>query len=163
WNSFSTNSVNQTISGNGYFRADATLPYPTSHAENTLHSFLVQTISDVNLTIPIHVLGKLMIKNGTITTTENSLLTLGSMNNFGILCQTTSPTFQYSAQEYTGNFELWTGGYVNGPFRRFYNKLTPSTKTIVPVGKNGISRPISLRFSETAPNFVTAEYFDTDP
>jgi len=163
WNSFSTNTVNQTISGNGYFRADATLPYPSSHAENTLHSLLVQTTSDVNLTIPIHVLGKLMIKNGTIITTDTSVLTLGSMNNSGILCQTNSPTFQYSAQEYIGNFELWIGGFVNGPCRRFFNKLTPTIKTIIPVGKNGISRPISLRFSETAPTFVTAEYFDTDP
>ncbi|MFZ1704242.1 MAG: hypothetical protein WAT79_07840 [Saprospiraceae bacterium] len=163
FNTYSANGQNQSISGTGFFRANATLPYPTSHSANAIYSLLVHSNAIVFLETPLNV-NKLMIKSGTIATSDSSLLSLGSLENPGMLCQTNG-AFQYFGLEFTGTFETWSGGGIHGPFRRFFqNNTSPDYRGFMPF-RNGSSirnmgfklKNNTLNGSITA-NFITDDY-----
>jgi hypothetical protein len=165
WNTFASNTVNQNIAGSGFFRAYTSLPYPTSHNENSINNLLVQTTANVFLSNPITVREKLMIKSGTIITTDTSLLTLGTeASSSGQLCQTNSSNLNYSATEFEGTFESWTGGGVQGPFRRyFHNNTTLDYKGFMPLRQGANIRSIGFKLKNNALNgSITASFNSLD-
>lgn len=162
---FATNPNLQSISGSGFYRRDTLSPYPLNKSENTIGRLLCNNSNSqgIQLMVPMQVANELMIKTGKIVNADTSLLTLGSAHNPGLLCATHSASFHYIPVEFTGAAGTWTGGYVYGPFRRFFNNPTGANKWAMPVGKGSENRLVSLLFEDTHPTYVTAEYFNADP
>ena len=155
----------QSINGSGVFRMNTSVVYPVSQADNNFGSLIVSNSNSAGIVLgmPLAITNSLLLKNGTVFTSDSSILTLGSAGNFGILAQS-HPSFNYySATEFTEGVESWTGGIINGPFRRFLNKSTPAYKSIMPLGKDGIKRPLAIRFNHTHPTYAISEYFKDDP
>ncbi|MBK6363008.1 MAG: hypothetical protein IPF52_05685 [Saprospiraceae bacterium] len=162
FNTYSANGQNQSISGTGFFRANATLPYPTSHSANSIYELLVHSNAAVFLETPLNV-AKLMIKSGTIATTDTSLLSLGYAGNPGILCQTNAG-FQYSGLEFTGTFETWSGGGIHGPFRRFFqNNTALDYKGFMPFRQGSAMRNMGFKLkNNTLSGSITGRFIAAD-
>jgi hypothetical protein len=161
FNTYSASGQNQSISGPGFFRANATLPYPTSHSANSIYELLVHSNATVFLETPLNV-NKLMIKSGTIATSDSSLLSLGTLQNPGMLCQTNAG-FQYSGLEFTGTFETWSGGGIHGPFRRFFqNNTSPDYKGFMPFRHGSNIRNIGFKLKNNSINGSITASFKTE-
>ena len=164
WKNYFTNTLNQSISGTGFFRANAILPYPTSSNQNSIYGLSVQTTAIVTLQTTLQVTNNLMIKSGTIMTSDTSLLSLGTSSNAGQLCQTNSSFFNYSTTEYTGVFESWTGGGIQGPFKRYFqNNTTQQHKGLMPLRFGSSNRIIGFNLKNNAqPGSIVARFRKID-
>ena len=165
WSSFTINSGLQSISGSGFFRRNLSDPIPTDQNENKIKQLSSYNSNPMGvlLGVPLTVIKSLMIKSGKINTTATNLLTLGEPGLAGDLCLNNLAVFEVTNVEYTGPFESWTGGYVNGPFKRYFSGSTASSKTILPVGKGTSKQIMGIEFENTSSGYVTAEYQPIDP
>ncbi len=160
-----TNTTNsQTLSGTGLFRPDVTAPIPASQEDNQVTMLRVDnTYSGLNLEIPLGIKNTLRIRSGRITNTDTSLITLGDSLSAGIL--STDPTNDqwWSETPFDGDITSWDGGYITGPFRRWFEDMSASQEAIMPVGKGDAIHPCGIYFSNTAAGYVTAEFKDQQP
>jgi hypothetical protein len=160
----SASTLPQSISGKGEFKNfDFNVGY-----NNSVYSLYINNTNNVNFNVPLNVANSLVLKSGRINTSDTSVLSLGyfyqDTNSFALakLC-TNFGVNNPSPIEFTGSASTWNGGFINGPFRRWFNRNTSPFKRIMPIGKNAIPRLITLKYDNTAPSFVTAEFFNTNP
>ena len=160
-----TNTINsQTLSGTGLFRPDVTAPIPATQADNQITMLRVDnTYSGLYLEMPLGIRNTLRIRSGKINNTASSLLTLGDSLSAGIL--STDPTNDqwWPETSFDGDITSWDGGYITGPFRRWFEDMSTSQEAIMPVGKGGGMHPCGIYFSNTAGGYVTAEFKDQQP
>ncbi len=164
WKSFLTNNLNQSISGKGFFRANATLPYPTSKDQNNIRGLYVQTSANVTLQTPLQVTEEIFIKYGKVITSDTSLLSLGTTTSSGILCQENISFNNYDVREYTGALESWTGGGIQGPFKRYFqNNTTQEYKGYMPLRYNALNRIIGFNLkNNTQSGSIVARFRNND-
>lgn len=160
-----TNTTNsQTLSGTGLFRPDVTSPVPGSQSDNQVNMLRVDnTFSGLNLLMPLGVRNTLRIRTGTVNTTEAAMLSLGDSTNTGILSTDPSNTQWWPETPYAGNLASWDGGYVNGPFRRWFTGTTVGQEKIMPVGDSNDLHPVAVDFEDTQGGYLTAHFIDEQP
>lgn len=160
-----TNTTNsQTLSGAGLFRPDVSAPVPPSQAENQITMLRVDnTFSGLNLGMPLGIRNTLRLCNGRINNDASSLLTLGDSLSAGVLSTDPNNTQWWPETPFNGDIVSWDGGFVTGPFRRWFVDSTETEEGIMPIGKGMNKHLAGVYFYDTNGGYVTAEYKDQLP
>lgn len=161
---YTNTTSGQMLSGTGLFRSDVSSPIPSSQADNQVNMLRVDnTAGGLTLAMPLGVRNILRIRHGIVHTTANSILTLGDSTSTGILSTDPTNTQWWAETPYTGTLAGWDGGYVSGPFRRWFADSTTLEESLFPIGKGNAFHPADLYFSDTPGGYVTIEYKNQQP
>lgn len=161
---FTNTTSAQTLSGTGLFRPDVSAPIPASQADNQINMLRVDnTAGGLTLAMPLGIRNTLRIRHGIIHTSSTSLLTLGDSTTTGILSTDPTNTQWWAETPYTGTLAGWDGGFVSGPFRRWFRDSTTLEESLFPIGKGNAFHPADLYFTNTAGGYVTLEYKNQQP
>lgn len=154
----------QRMYGVGLVRALSTAPIPATAADNQINMLRVDnTFDGLDLEMPLGVLNTLRLMHGQIRTTNTNLLTLGDNTSTGHL-STDPPNTQWWAEDiFTGNMSSWNGGWIVGPFRRWFNGTTTAEQSIFPFSRNAKIRTAGIHFQNTNPGYVTGTFNALQP
>jgi hypothetical protein len=160
-----TNTLNdQRLYGYGLFRADVTAPIPISQADNQITMLRVDnTFNGLNLELPLGVKNTLRIRSGRINNSTAALLTLGDSTNTGILSTDPSNAQWWAEDPFTGTMATWDGGFVNGPFRRWFDDVTTGQEAIMPLADSITRRLVEVVFDSTNAGYLTAQFIKQQP
>jgi hypothetical protein len=150
---FSPSSSGQTISGNGYFKYTTAASDPTAQAGNLIAGLTVYHSAaspGLTLSMPLTATGFVQLLGGQTNTTTTNFLALGNptsiSGNPATLTETagtlygyagTSPASQSGGVATYATPQAWSGGWVSGPFKKYFTPAITSTTTtqgILPVG-----------------------------
>jgi len=150
----------QSLSGSGFFRKATADPIPGSQSGNLCSAFSVwqnTAGAGVTLNMPLTVTAALRLNGGKTITSSSNFLALGtSGTTLGTLYtnSTTAPTNIQSTN---------VGGWVNGPFKRWFSGTTTdlSQQGILPIGNSTAPQYAQVVFTAT-PGTGTLTSFFTD-
>ena len=168
-NYFTNTSYVQSLSGTGYFRSGSNDPIPSNQSKNQISKLQVaNTLSGLNLDMPLGIKDILRIRKGKINTSITSLLTLGDSLHTGTLVTVFPPPYQddpwkFYTAPFEGGVNTWDGGFVNGPMKRWFQDTTAGEQAIIPVGSGNSKYPVALSFTSTDTGFITAQFINENP
>ncbi len=167
-NYYTNNLTSQSLSGTGFFRSNINDPIPLIQTDNQIDKLQVaNTFSGLTLEMPLGIKNILRIRKGKINITDTSLLTLGDSLQPGILVtvdtSATEDPWKYYETPFSGTIKTWDGGFVDGPFRRWFQDTTSGEPSIFPVGTGDTKHPLSVTFVSLDTGYITAQFIGENP
>lgn len=153
----------QTISGSGFYRSSFSDPYPSNSNENRINKMICNNSKGIHLNTNLNVYDELVLRRGLLYTHSNALISLGDTAHQGRLFADPSNALVFSSHDTISSIDMWNGGFVYGPMKRYFSGTTLPQNSIFPLGDSTINRSIALLFANTNLGSVTAKYVKQDP
>lgn len=154
----SNGSNAQSLSGTGFFRKATADPVPGSQSGNLCSAFSVwQTAggAGVTLNMPLTITAALRLNGGQTITSSSNFMALGTSGTLLGTLYTNSSTAPTNIQNAN------VGGWVNGPFKRWFsgNTTDASQQGILPVGSSTVPQYAQVVFTTTPGSGTLTSYF----
>ena len=113
--------------------------------------------------MPLTVKEELVLRRGVIDNDSTSLLSLGTTDHQGKLFADTLNALVFSSHDTVFSVEQWNGGWVKGPFKRYFQGPTADENSIMPVGEQTRPHAVGILFENTDTASVTLSFHGEDP
>jgi hypothetical protein len=166
---FTNSTAAQQIAGAGYFKKALADPDPSSNNDNIVNSLAVfhnQGSGGLSLSAPLAVVN-LDLGSGMINTSVSAPLIIG---NGPAASANTGTVFTGGASGSPVSVTLpltaaWTGGWVNGPLRRWFTGVTSGQQALLPTGSSIAPQLATISFTSapTTAGMLEAAFIASAP